>query len=344
MLPARFDVRVVFAAVVVLLCAVSSSAQSTVYFVAQSPAGTYPATCTSGSLSCSTNGTGFACTGGTVAGTHWYYPSATAPTFTSALLTGQPATICEQYAADYQLPLTTAGLNIQYGTSALPVCVNYRVGSNGQLTADPDAVEASPLTFNYSTTASSLATCPAPVAATGSGSATVYFTYLGVNGSGTSICASGSLSCTYYGNNQYYCPTLNGGTHYMYNYSTNAYQTVTLTSEVECNGFGDGYLPLDYEGISFAGAFSSVYNCISWYGSGSGQAYDLYTSGSLNVYKSYGGTRSFTYSTTQTTAVAACQAYIPGLSGSSGAAAHSAHSSLPLLLAAMLLAAVALAM
>ena len=321
------------------LCASLSSAQTTVYFFAQSPSGTYPATCTSGSLSCATNGTGFACTSGTLSGTHYYYPSATAPTFTSALLTGLPATICEQYSADYQLPLTANGLNVQYGTTSLPVCVNYRINTRtGQPTADPDAVEANPLTFNYSTTASAVPTCPAAVAATGSGSATVYFTYLGVNGSGTTLCASGSLSCTSYGNNQYYCPTLNGGTHYMYNSSTNTYQTVTLTSEVECNGFGDGYLPLDYEGISFGGSFSSIYNCISWYGEGSGAGYDFYTSGSLNSYKSYGGSQSFTYSTTQTTAAAACSAYIPGLSNS----AHPTSAISLALAAATMMAAVAL--
>ena len=312
--------RRVVLALSALLClfAVPSSAQTSVYITAQSAAGVYPATCTTATLSCAASGTGYTCTGGTTAGTHYYYPSATAPTFVSTLVTGQPPALCEQYTADFALPLTAKGLNVQYGTSSSPVCVNYRVynATTGVLVADPDAVDAVGISFNYSATAASVPTCPAPVAATGSGSATVYFAYLGLNGSASStICGAGSLSCTYYGNNQYYCPTLLSGTHYLYNSSTAALQTVQLTGELECNGFGDGYLPLDYEGISLGGQFSSQYNCISWYGEGAGVAgYDFYTIGSTNVYKSYGGQRSFSYSTSQASAAAVCAQYIPGLS------------------------------
>ena len=335
------------------LLAVPSSAQTSVYLTAQSAAGVYPATCTTATLSCTPSGSGYSCTGGTTAGTHYYYPSATAPTFVSALVTGQPPALCEQYTADSQLPLTTGGLNVQYGTSASPVCVNYRVynTTTGVLVADPDAVDAVGISFNFSSTQSAVPACPAPVAATASGSATVYFSYLGLNGSGsTTICGAGSLTCTQYGNNQFYCPTLVSGTHYMYNASTAALQTVQLTGEIECNGFGDGYLPLDYEGISLGGAFSPQYNCISWYGEGAGvSGYDFYTIGSTNVYKSYGGQRSFSYSTASNTAAAACAAYIPGLSsggggggtGSNGAATVSA-SLLMTLLAALMAAATTL--
>jgi len=109
---------------------------------------------------------------------------------------------------------------------------------------------------------------------------------------------------------------------------------------VECNGFGDGYLPLDYEGISFGGAFNAPFGCISWYGESAGtkQGYDFYSTNSLNSYTYYPGTTSFTYSTTQTTSQTACAAYIPGLTPSSSAWATASYS------AALLLAATAAAL
>ena len=322
---------VVVAVAFLVLCASPSSAQTVaVSFLAQSNATVYPQTCTNGTLSCSVNSTsgGYSCTGGTTGGTHYFYPTASAPTFVSQLVTGQPPTLCEQYYADSQLPLTAGGLNVQYGSSSSPVCVNYRI-RNGAYTADPDAVDANGITFLYS--ANSTYQCAAPQPATGSGSATVYFTYLGTGGSGgiTALCGYGSLSCTYYGNNQYYCPTLNSGTHYQYNSTTNSYSTVALSGETECNGFGDGYLPLDYEGISFGGSFGANLGCISWYGSSGGtkQGYDFYTSNSVNSYVSYGGTQSFTYSTTAINATGACGAVIPGFTSGGGGNAAAATTS-----------------
>ena len=316
------------------LCASPSSAQTTVYFTASSAAGVYPATCTTGSLSCSSNATsgGYACTGGTVSGTHYYYPSATAPTFVSSLVVGQPPILCEQYYADSQLPLTAGGLNVQYGSGSTAVCVNYRV-RNGVFTADPDAVDANNIAFNYSTTAASVPACPAVVASTGSGSATVYFTYTATNGTvagaATTVCASGSLSCTSLGGAYYMCPTLNSGTHYQYSAASNSFQTISLSGEIECNGFGDGYLPLDYEGISFGGSFGSAYQCISWYGGSSGAGFDFYNTNSINNYTGYSkGTQSFTYSTTSTSAQAACSSIIPGLTSSAWATASVSLSAL----------------
>ena len=312
----RFLAVLLLAALVSLLSAAPSAAQTNVYFY-YSGAQTPPYVCTTGVLSC-TQGTGssFTCSS-VVSGTHYYYPSSGGPTFVSNLLTGAQAAVCEGYAADNTLPLTGNGLGLAYGSTAAPVCVNLRIlnATTGTFQSDPDA-QAGAVTFNYSTS-NNLPSCPTAIPVTSSSSANLYFVYTstssGAAGS-TNLCGTGQLLCTSYGSNQYACTSLVGsGVEYRYNYSTNTTTSSALTGITECNGFGDGYLPLDYEGISFSLASSPSYaplaNCISWYGEGTNSAgvtsygYDYYNNGS---YISLSGTKTFSYSTTAQSTTSAC--------------------------------------
>jgi len=168
------------------------------------------------------------------------------------------------------------------------------------------------LSFSYSTVnSSSVPSCPAVVTATSSGSAVVGFVYtITTNATvGVSVCGAGNLQCTSYGNNEYSCPTLLNGAQYVYNTLTGATASYSLTNEVECNSFGDGFLPLNYEGISFGGNFPSSRQCTSIY-QRPGSAVSI-------LYNVVLGSNNFTYGSPIANAAQACAATIPNLYTSS---------------------------
>jgi len=111
------------------------------------------------------------------------------------------------------------------------------------------------------------------------------------------------------------CNNLLQGTQFFYNASVSSYSSIPLTGQVECNSFGDGVLPLDYEGISFSGSFNTASSCISIY-----SAYNR-TSGTYYPRVNYDFINSsfaatFTYGAAgfANSAQAACAQYIPNLS------------------------------
>ena len=346
----------VLVALAVLLSSPSCHGQSTtLYFTYYTPLTSYPAVCTSGTLSCTANGNGSYSCPTVTGGTHYYYPTANSPTFSSALLTSAQPALCERYTADFLVPLTTNGVSIAYGSTSQPVCVNMRLrNSSNVLTpyADPDAV-ATNVNFTWGTSQSAVATCPQAVAATASGSATVGFVYtiIPTGTYTTTVCGAGSMSCSSLGSNQFACTGVNSGsTEYRYNASTNATVTTALTGIVECNGFGDGYIPLDYEGISFSGSFFSNGNCVSWYGTnGANPGFDYNVQGTAFSYQNVKGTANFTTTTNAINPSSACAAYIPFLTPSSPSSPTNPSSSSPaqaamslLSLLAVLVAAVAM--
>ena len=341
-MPVRFLSLLSVFLVALLWCPVSW-AQTTLYF-SYNTGSKYPAVCTTGSLSCSVNSTGVYSCPTVLGGTHYYYPSATAPTYQASLVATSEPALCEQYTADFLVPPTANGFNIAYGSAAAPVCVNIRTSTSptkGPIYADPDAV-ASNVTLSFSTTQSSVPTCPTPVAATASGSATIGFVYT-VTGTATTVCGAGTLSCSSLGSNEYVCTSLQGtGTEYRYNSSSNTTTTTTLTSVTECNGFGDGFFPLNYEGISFAGAFSvpgtqiTNTNCISWYGEGTGASYNYNVLGAPSKYQYISGASNFTYTTNPISPSSACAYLIPNIQPSPSQSAAAPRAALSLLVSALL--------
>lgn len=288
--------------------------QTTFYFSYATSSSSYPVVCSSGSLSCTlTNATSnvYNCTS-VISGNHYYYPSATAPTFVSNLLTSLPS-VCEGYTADNVLPITAKGLNLQFGST----CINLYL-SGGVIRVSPDS-RTGVTNFNYSTSASDIAACPAVIPTTSSSSAVVGFMYtITYNGTsntsaGSVACGVGNLQCTYYGSNEYYCPTLLNGIQYTYNGSTQTASQFALSAVVECNSFGDGYLPLNYEGISFSGIPTSR-GCTSLYAAN-------FTTGSISInYNLIPSpiTSTFTYSGVAITNPAqSCASTIPNLYTSS---------------------------
>ena len=291
-------------AVCTTLPAIAQPTPTIVYFSASTAAGVYPAVCTSGSMACtsvpgSTNYTG--CTS-VVSGTHTYYPSATAPSYSVPLSTVIP-TSCAGYNGSNSLPVTAAGLNLQYGQT----CLQY-YASGSTVRVSPDAVTGV-VTFQYGAL-TDVATCPAPVAAVATGSQAVGFVYT-LRTANYIVCGAGSLLCTAYGQNEFVCPTLSGGTQFNLNLTTGVTTSYPLSGEVECNSYGDGFLPLDYEGISFGGGFPRVAsakgsNCTSIYTTN-------FTSGAVGISGNTISTSntSFTYTTGQLSFGAACSSYIP---------------------------------
>ncbi len=281
----------------------------TLSFSAQTNTSVYPAVCTSGTIQCQTvPGSGNYTCSNVVSGTHTYYPSATAPSFSQALYTGPLPTVCQGYNASNTLPITAAGLNLQYGAG--PTCINFYQSSatTGQIKLSPDAVTGN-VVFLYGS-ASQVATCPAPIPPVATTTQAVGFVYT-ITSANLTVCGAGTLLCTGYGSNEFYCPTLQGGTQYNYAPLTGVVTSYPLSGEVECNSYGDGFLPLDYEGISFGGAFPRAStakgsNCTSIY-------LQSVATGAVSIsYNSVSSSNTtFTYSTQQLSYGAACARYIP---------------------------------
>ena len=341
------------ALVVMLLSSSPTSAQSTtLYFTYYTPTTTYPSVCATGTMSCTANSNGTYTCPTVSGGNHYYYPTSNTPTFASPLLTTAQPALCERYTADFLVPLDTSGVTLAYGSSAYPVCVNLRLRNNSAGVfvpyADPDAV-ATYVNFTWGTSAASVAACPQSVAATASGSATVSFVYtiLPTSAGTTTVCGAGSMSCASYGSGQYACTGLNSGaTEYRYNASTNTTATTALTGITECNGFGDAYLPLDYEGISFAGSFFPNGNCVSWYGTnGASVGYDYNVVGTAYSYQPVSGTANFTTTTNTVNPASVCSAYVPYINPSPSQSSGPAQAAASLLsLLAVLVAVVALSL
>ena len=157
-----------------------------------------------------------------------------------------------------------------------------------------------------------IATCPAVIASTNQASGIpVGFLYT-ITSSNMLVCGAGTLSCSQYGSNEFSCQTLFGGTQYNYVPSTGALTSYALSNPTQCYSYGDGFLPLDQEGISFGGAFPQASNangfatnCTSIFaqpGGGFGINYNSIT-----------GPVNFVYNTGQLSYGDACGAFIPNL-------------------------------
>ena len=268
----------------------------------------YPKICVSGALSCMVEDDGTYICSSVEAGIHTFYPSSSLPSIVTPLLSSPIPlpTSCAGYSPDNVLPLTSNGLSVQVGQDCFVLST-----SKGFVQVEPETVVGT-VNWTYSTSATGVPLCPAPVAGSnptpGTSVSFVYTTATG--GADPSIsCGAGTLSCTAYGADEYTCQSmLNGQQFVAVNGSSNTSSSALYLTT--CGGHGDQYLPVTYEGLSVAVGSGSDVQCLNVWADADGTI-RITATGIAALADAFNFT--FTYAAGSVDPATACAALLPGL-------------------------------